>query len=123
MVWSNPQIFSGRIRRVCPFMDLFHVYKKMLENTWGSPELFYPFLAPFMHHFYPKSKVFKKPNLKQIEIALTCCRLVYPDIRPILLISLDVVTNPIIRTHYRNLIFLFEFLIPTVYILISNFVR
>jgi hypothetical protein len=90
------------------------VYKKGMEVVYRTPELFYPFLAPLLHSFFGKSKVRSKPVLKQIEICLSVCAKVYPSIREELLgIPLDNV-DPIILNHVRNLILMFEFLIPVV---------
>lgn len=117
MIWGESKMFKDEIRRICPFIDFFHVYKKMLENIWSQPELFNTFIAPLMHIFYPNSIVKKKPPLKQIELTLTCCRLVYPSIRDSLLYLNDMALDPKIKTHIRNIIFMFEFLLPTVYCL------
>ncbi len=114
MIWGKVRLFGPSMRKICPFLDMFHIYKKMLENIWVQPELFRTFLAPLMHQFYPKTPVRKKPRLKQIEITLTCCHLVYPTVRDQILQTLDLIDNAMIKTHLRNIIFLFEFLIPIV---------
>ena len=114
MVWSKSSLFNRNIRQICPFMDLFHIYKKMNEAIWRMPQFFEPFIAPLMHEFYPKSKVFRKTNLKQIEITLTACRLVYPELQQLLLEVQKSCTCSITRVHLRNLRFFFEFLLPTV---------
>lgn len=114
MIWGKTRIFKQEIRRMCPFLDMFHIYKKMLENIWAQPELFRSFLAPLMHQFYPNSGVKRKPPLKQIELTLTCCRLAYPKIRDALLYLNDMELDVKVKTHIRNIIFMFEFLIPMV---------
>lgn len=115
MIWGKTKMFKSDIRRICPFLDMFHIYKKMLENIWSQPELFRTFLAPLMHTFYPNSVVKKKPQLKQIELTLTCCRLAYPKVRDAILFLNDMALDPKIKTHIKNIIFMFEFLIPTVW--------
>ncbi len=95
-------MFRSDIRRICPFLDMFHIYKKMLENIWSQPELFRTFLAPLMHAFYPNSVVKKKPQLKQIELTLTCCRLAYPKVRDALLFLNDMALEPKIKTQYTK---------------------
>ena len=116
MVWSNYPLWNVNIRQICPFLDLFHIYKKMLEATWRLPQFFEPFLAPLMHQFYPSSKLKRKPNLKQIEITLAACRLVYPEIRELLVEAQTNCFCDITRVHLRNLQFFFQFLLPTVFV-------
>lgn len=115
MIWGRTQLFNPEIRRICMFLDMFHVYKKMLENIWRQPELYRTFIAPLMHSFYPNSKVAKTGRLKQIELILTCCQLVYPSVRQEMQLTLALIADSKIKQHLRNIIFMFEFLIPTVY--------
>jgi len=95
-------------------MELFHTYKKAQEVAFRAPEFFYPFLAPLLHVFYPKSKVRSKPHLKQIEICFTICALVYPKIKEELLAINPDELEIDLRNHWRNLVLLFEFFIPLV---------
>jgi hypothetical protein len=120
MLWSKVPIFKSLARFVCPVMELFHIYKMSLQVTWRDSCLFYPFIAPLEHSFFPEGGVRVKPHLKQIEIVFTSLAFVYPEFRERLLWLQDSITGPA-KTHLRNFIFMMEFLIPVVsflYILI-----
>ena len=66
---------------ICPFMEMFHPFKVLMEKIWAYPGFYCAFWAPLQHVFYPDTGVFLKPNLKQIEATLLCVRLAYPVIR------------------------------------------
>jgi len=102
-------------------MELFHTYKRAQEVAFRAPEFFYPFLAPLLRVFYPKSKVRGKPHLKQIEICFTSCALVYPKINVELLAINPDDLEIGLRNHWRNLVLLFEFFIPLVCHCLSTF--
>jgi hypothetical protein len=119
MLWSKVPIFNSLARFVCPVMELFHIYKMSLHVTWRDSCLFYPFLGPLEHFFYPEGKVKVKPHLKQIEIVFTSLAYVYPEFQQRLLVLQDSITGPT-KNHIRNFIFMMEFLIPVVSFLYVN---
>lgn len=84
-----------------------------MEKIWAQPQLLYSFWGPFMHSIYPKTKVFKKPHLKQIEISLLCLRLAYPRIADRLQEFIQNAQEPYL-SHARNLWMAFQFFIPLV---------
>jgi hypothetical protein len=84
-----------------------------MEKIWAQPQLLYSFWGPFMHSIYPKTKVFKKPHLKQIEISLLCLRLAYPRIADRLYHFIQEASEPYL-SHARNLWMAFQFFIPMV---------
>jgi hypothetical protein len=94
-------------------LELFHPFKVLLERIWAQPQFLYSFWGPFVHLIYPKSKVFKKPHLKQIEITLLCLRLAYPRIAQKLKNFISKAEEPYV-SHARNLFIAFEFFIPMV---------
>jgi hypothetical protein len=84
-----------------------------MEKIWGHAELFYTFWAPWLHQLRPESKVFVKPRLRRIEIALRALHLAYPSVRDRLLALCLQLQEPYL-SHLRNLRMAFEFLIPLV---------
>jgi hypothetical protein len=92
---------------------MFHPFKILMEKIWAQPQLLYSFWGPFMHSIYPKTKVFKKPHLKQIEISLLCLRLAYPRIADRLQQFIQNAQEPYL-SHARNLWMAFQFFIPLV---------
>jgi len=113
MVWASKNFLSGRIRLACPVMELFHPYKKLLEDMWRKPEFFYTFFAPMGHYFHPNSPVKTKPKLKYIESMVTTLRLIWPEFRTRFYLIYNVV-NGLERNHYRNILLILEFFIPIV---------
>src|ERR1700712_61264 len=110
---SSNSVLAPRIRFVCPVLELFHPFKLLMEHIWAQPQFLYSFWGPFMHSIYPKTKVFKKPHLKQIEISLLCLRLAYPQIAERLLQFIQIAEEPYL-SHARNLWMAFHFFIPLV---------
>ena len=94
-------------------MELFHPYKKLLEDTWRKPEFFYSFFAPLSHSFHPNGAVYKKPKLKQIESFVTALRLIWPEFRDHFWVILDYV-NGLQKKHLRNVLLIMEFFVPIV---------
>jgi hypothetical protein len=92
---------------------MFHPFKVLMERIWAQPEFLYPFWGPYMHSIYPKSKVFKKPHLKQIEISLLCLRLAYERVSDRVDTLIMKIQEPYL-SHLRNLRIAFDFFIPTV---------
>ena len=84
-----------------------------MERIWAQPEFLYSFWGPYMHSIYPKSKVFKKPPLKQIEISLLCLRLAYERVSNRVDALIMKIQEPYL-SHLRNLRIAFDFFIPTV---------
>src|SRR5271170_7172531 len=106
MVWASNNFMSGRIL-ACPVMELFHPYKKLMEDIWRKPEFFYSFFAPL---FFPGSVVNRKPRLKFIECFVTALRLVWPDFRDKYLLHLDLMTG-LQRKHFQNVLLILDFFI------------
>jgi hypothetical protein len=94
-------------------LEMFHPFKVLMERIWAQPEFLYSFWGPYMHSIYPKSKVFKKPHLKQIEISLLCLRLAYERVSDRVDTLITTIEHPY-RNHLRNLRIAFNFFIPTV---------
>ena len=113
MVWASNNFLSGRIRLACPVMELFHPYKKILEDTWRKPEFFYTLFAPLAHSFHPNSPVKRKPKLKEIESYVTILRLLWPEFRAKYYLLLDYLEGSA-KVHLRNILLVFEFFIPIV---------
>ena len=113
MVWSQKNLFSGRIRLGCPVMEFFHPYKKLLEDVWKQPEFFYTFFAPLHHHFFPDSAVFANQKLKMIESIFTVVRMLWPDYRAKFHLLLTFVFG-LRRTHLRNILLVMDFFVPLV---------
>ena len=113
MVWASNNFLGGRIRIACPVMEMWHVYKKLLEDIWKTPELFYTFWAPLAHCFYPDSAVFVKPKLKMIESYFTAIRLVWGECREAFLQLIPTLT-PLLKPHFMNILLITEFFIPVV---------
>src|SRR6185295_8913170 len=100
MVWASKNFLSARIRMACPVMELFHPYKKLLENLWKKPELFHTFFGPLAHSFHPDSPVVVKPRLKLLESYTTALRLVWPEMRPSYLFFLPHLKTEPLLTHF-----------------------
>ena len=83
MVWEQKPVLSARVRMACPVLELFHTYKKLLEDVWKKPEFFYTFFAPLKHAFHPGSRVFAKPKPKEIESVATAVALLWPEFRKV----------------------------------------
>lgn len=113
MVWASKNFLSGRIRLACPVMELFHPYKKLLEDMWRKPEFFHTIFAPLAHYFHPNSPVKSKPKLKQIESLVTTLRLLWPEFREKFYL-LDNHVKGLARNHFRNVLLVMEFFIPIV---------
>ena len=96
MVWSQKNLFSGRIRLGCPVMEFFHPEKKLLEDVWKQPV-----------HF--DSAVFAKP----IESIFTVVRMLWPDYRAKFHLLLTFVFG-LRRTHLRNILLVMDFFVPLV---------
>jgi len=94
-------------------MEFFHPYKKLLEDVWRKPELFYTFFAPLCHSLNPKSPVKIKPKLKLIDSYFTMLRLLWPEFRAGFRGLLPDLTGKI-KTHMQNILLIFEFFIPIV---------
>ena len=91
-----------------------------MERIWAQPEFLHSFWGPYMHSIYPKSKVFKKPHLKQIEISLLCLRLAYERVSDRVDTLSMKIQEPYL-SHLRNLRIAFDFFIPTVSFVFSQF--
>jgi hypothetical protein len=113
MVWASNNFLSGRITLACPVMEFFHPYKKLLEDVWRAPELFYTFFAPLCHSLNPKSPVKKKPRLKLIDSYFTMLRLLWPEFRAGFH-TLHRTLKGKLRAHLQNILLVFEFFIPIV---------
>ena len=98
---------------ICPFMEMFHPFKVLMEKIWAYPGFYCAFWAPLQHAFYPDTGVFLKPKLKQIEATLLCIRLAYPVIRARLHAFLQEADEPLL-SHARNLFMALEFFLPLV---------
>ncbi len=118
MVWASNNFLSGRISLACPVMEFFHPYKKLLEDVWKKPELFYTFFAPLSHALNPKSPVKIKPKLKLIDSYWTMLRLLWPEFRQGFRALLPELTGKL-KTHLKNILLIFEFFIPIVSISLS----
>lgn len=94
-------------------MEFFHPYKKLLEDVWKKPELFYTFFAPLSHSLNPKSPVKIKPKLKLIDSYFTMLRLLWPEFRTEFR-TLLVNQSGKLKTHLQNILLIFEFFIPIV---------
>ena len=94
-------------------MELFHPYKKLAENMWRTPELFYTFFAPLAHCFHPGSGVMPKPKLRQIEMYITTLRVVWPEWGMKFLEFVSIFEGPL-SNHFRNIVMILEFFIPIV---------
>ena len=92
----------------CPVVELFHTYKKLLEDVWKKPEFFYSFFAPLKHSFNPRSSVFSKPKLKEIEAVATALALIWPDYRAKTMLRGKALT------HFKNIILIMDFFLPIV---------
>ena len=82
MVWEQKPVLSARVRMACPVLELFHPYKKLLEDTWKQREFFYTFFSPLRHSYNPGSGILAKPKLKEIEAVATTLALIWPGYRP-----------------------------------------
>src|SRR5690242_15377683 len=110
MVWASYNFLSARIRFAC---DLFHPYKKLLEDTWRKPEFFYPFFAPLTHLLHPDGPVYPKPKLKEIESFVTALTLVRPDWREKFHSLLPLLEGEFV-VHFRNILLILDFFLPIV---------
>jgi hypothetical protein len=99
-------------------MELFHPYKKLLENVWRKPEFFYTFFAPLAHSFHPGSGVMPKPKLREIEMYITTLRVVWGEMRTKFL-DLAQFLPPPLSNHFRNIMMILEFFIPIVSVICS----
>jgi hypothetical protein len=113
MIWAWKNFLSDRIRFACPVMDLFHPYKKLLEDVWRRPELYYTFFAPLEHAIHADSKVRRKPKLKQIESFFLALRHSWGEFRDRFLALQNSVQGDAL-CHLRNIILLGEFFLPLV---------
>jgi hypothetical protein len=113
MVWAANNFLSARITLACPVMEFFHPYKKLLEDVWRKPELFYTFFAPLCHYVNPNSPVKIKPKLMFIDSYFTMLRLIWPEFRGPFRHLLDVLGAPL-KMHLQNILLVFEFFIPIV---------
>src|SRR5690349_6212166 len=113
MVWASKNFMSARIRFACPVMDLFHPYKKLLEDTWRKPEFFYIFFAPLSHFFHPGSAAYTKPKLKAIETYKTSLLLSWPNWRKKFLVLLPFLKG-VVANHFRNILLILDFFLPIV---------
>jgi hypothetical protein len=113
MVWAAKNFLSARIRLGCPVLELWHPYKKLMEDVWRKPELFYTFWAPLEHSIHPTSAVYTKPKMKKLEAYFTAMRLLWPEFRELFL-ALPPPVSGQLRAHLRNIILIFEFFIPIV---------
>ena len=114
MIWAHSPFLSSRIRMGCPVLELFHPYKKLLENIWKQPEFFYTLFAPIRHSYNPSSKIFAKPKLKEIEAVSTTLALIWPGYRPQFHHLLAAMEDGKRRTHLRNIILVLDFFLPIV---------
>ena len=114
MVWEQKPVLSARIRMACPVLELFHPYKKLLEDTWKQPEFFYTFFAPLRHSYNPGSGILAKPKLKEIEAVATTLALIWPGYRPQYHELLNAMDEGIRRNHFRNIVLILDFFIPIV---------
>ena len=113
MVWASNNFLSARIRFGCPVMELWHPYKKLLEDTWKKPELFYTFFAPLEHSLHPASAVYVKPKMKKLEAYFTALRMIWQDYRQPFLQLLPAADGNL-KVHLQNILLLFEFFLPVV---------
>lgn len=113
MIWASNNFLSARITLGCPVMEFFHPYKKLLEDVWKKPELFYTFFAPLSHALNPKSPVKIKPKLKLIDSYFTMLRLLWPTFRAQFRTLLPDLSGKL-KTHFQNILLIFEFFIPIV---------
>ena len=113
MIWSSKPFLALVARSASPLMELFHALMKSMHLIWRRPELFYTFVAPMMHSVYPRSGVLRKPMMAQVEEAFRACTIVYARLRPKVLLLCENLDG-VYKNHGRNLIFFFEFLLPTV---------
>ena len=113
MIWASNNFLHGRITLACPVMEFFHPYKKMLEDVWRKPELFYAFFAPLAHSLNPNSPVKTKPKLKFIESYFTMLRLLWPQYRLQFRALLPTLRGKL-KTHLQNILLIIEFFIPIV---------
>jgi len=103
----------------CPVLELFHTYKKLLEDVWKKPEFFYTFFAPIKHSFNPGSKVFAKPKLKEIEAVATALALIWPEFREKYHFLLTLVNGKSL-VHLKNIVIIMDFFIPVVSIRVDR---
>ena len=120
MVWASRNFLSERIALVCPIMEFFHNFKKLMEDVWKQPELFYTFFARLSHALNPKSPVKVKPKMKLLQSYFTTLALLWPDYRAPFIALLKECTGPLL-IHLRNILLIFEFFIPIVSIVSSRF--
>ena len=91
-------------------MELFHPYKKLLENMWRKPELYFLRSSSSQLPSWEWG-VLAKPKLREIEMYVTALRLVWPEYRTKFLNIMDVLEGPL-SEHYRNILLALEFMIP-----------
>ena len=113
MVWASHNFLSPRITLGCPVMEFFHPYKKLLEDVWRKPELFYTFFAPLCHSMNSKSPVKVKPKLKLIDSYFTMLRLLWPEFRARFRSLLPNLRGKL-KVHFQNVLLVCEFFIPIV---------
>lgn len=113
MVWASRNFLSERIALVCPIMEFFHNYKKLMEDVWKQPELFYTFFARLSHALNPKSPVKIKPKMKLLQSYFTTLALLWPEYRTPFIGLLQSCTGHLL-IHLRNILLIFEFFIPIV---------
>ena len=119
MVWASKNFLNERITLVCPVMELFHNYKKLMEDVWCQPELFYTFFAPMSHSLNPNSPVKIKPKMKLLQSYFTILTLSLSKWREAFL-GLRQTCTGLVMLHLRNILLIFEFFIPIVSIFLYS---
>ena len=60
-------LFNSNRFLICPMLEWFHPFKHLMEAIWANRVFRKCFIAPFVHHYYPDSKVICLLDLLSVD--------------------------------------------------------